>query len=213
MRLHDVSIVEMYFRHHRAIRPPSHLPELIWMTDPDRRADPLATAAALPPGAAVILRNYGCPDRRDLAHDLAALCRRTGVVFIVAGDARLARAVGAGGLHLPEWQARRGPHHWRAWRRPGWLVTAAAHSPAALMDARRAGATAALLSPVFPSPSHPARERPALGPLRFTRLVHQSPLPVYALGGIDGARARRLKHSHTAGIAGIGWAEEGGEWL
>ncbi len=189
------------------MRPPPHLPELILMTDPDRRADPLAAATALPPGAAVILRHYQDPGRRDLAHDLAALCRRTGVVLIVAGDARLARAVGAGGLHLPEWQARRGPHYWRAWRRPDWLVTAAVHSPAALMNARRAGATAALLSPVFSSLSHPARERPALGPLRFTLLIRQSPLPVYALGGVDEARARRLKHSGAAGIAGIGWAE------
>ncbi len=183
------------------------------MTDPDRQADPLAAAAALPPGAAVILRHYQEPDRQDLAHDLATLCRQTGVILIVAGDARLAWTVGAGGFHLPEWQARQGPHYWRAWRRPDWLVTAAAHSPAALMNARRAGATAALLSPVFPSPSHPAKETRVLGPLRFSRLARQSPLPVYALGGIDKARTRRLKHSDAAGIAGIGWAGEGGEWV
>ncbi len=186
------------------------------MTDPGRRADPLAVVAALPPGAAVILRHYQDPDRRNLAHDMAAICRRTGVVLIVAGDARLAREVGAGGLHLPEWQARRGPRHWRAWRRPGWLVTAAAHSPAALMNAREAGAAAALLSPVFSSLSHPAKENRPLGPLRFTRLAHESPLPVYALGGMDGIRglrSRRLKHSGAAGIAGIGWAKEGGEWV
>ncbi len=183
------------------------------MTDPGRQADPLAAAAALPPGAAVILRNYQDPNRRDLAHDLAALCRQIGVILIVAGDARLARAVGAGGLHLPEWQARQGPRRWRAWRRPDWLVTAAAHSPAALTSAWRAGAGAALLSPVFSSPSHPAKESLTLGPLRFTRLIHQSPLPVYALGGIDRARARRLKNSGAVGIAGIGWAEEDSEWV
>lgn len=203
----------MYSCYHRTRRSVPHLPELILMTDPGRQADPLAAAAALPPGAAVILRHYQDPRRRDLAHDLAALCRRTGVILIVAGDARLARAVGAGGLHLPEWQARQGPRHWRAWRRPGWLVTAAAHSPAALMNAHRAGATAALLSPVFSSPSHPANKKPALGPLLFTRLARQSPLPVYALGGIGGRQARRLKNSGAAGIAGIGWAEEGGVWL
>jgi thiamine-phosphate pyrophosphorylase len=213
MRFHNVSIVEMYSYHHRAGPPASHLPESILMTDPGRQADPLAAVAAVAPGSAVILRNYQDPGRRGLAHDMAALCRRIGVILIVAGDARLAREVGAGGLHLPEWQVRRGPRHWRAWRRPDWLVTAAAHSPAALMNANKAGATAALLSPVFSSLSHPANKRPALGPLRFTRFVHQSPLPVYALGGVGRRQARRLKNSGAAGIAGIGWAEEGGVWL
>ena len=41
-------------------------------------------------------------------------------------------------------------------------------------------------------------------PDRFAALAHASPLPVYALGGIDSARARLLQGSGAVGIAGIG---------
>ena len=54
--------------------------------------------------------------------------------------------------------------------------------------ARRAGADAAVLGPVFASASHPAA--PSLGASRFAALVRASPLPVYALGGIDAAAAQ-----------------------
>ena len=97
--------------------------------------------------------------------------------------------------------ARRGPGIWQPWRRPDWIVTAAAHSRAALFRAARAGADAALLSPVFWTASHPLA--PALGPLRFAAWCRSSPLPVYALGGISARTARRLRAGGGAGFAGI----------
>ncbi|MDP7344501.1 MAG: thiamine phosphate synthase [Alphaproteobacteria bacterium] len=93
----------------------------------------------MPAGGAVILRHYGAPGRQDLARELAVLCRRRRIRLLIGGDARLAYAVGADGLHLPEWQVRRGPGRWRRWRPPGWIVTAAAHSPASLFRAAGAG--------------------------------------------------------------------------
>lgn len=178
------------------------LPALILMTDDERLADPLPVVAQLPAGSAVILRHYGDKGREALARRLVAAARPNAVRVLVAGDAALAAKVGADGLHLPEAMAARGPGPWRCWRRPHWLVTASAHSPAALMRAARAGADAALLAPVFPTASHPDR-RP-LGDLRFTAWCRQSPLPVYALGGVSAAAARRLKASGAAGFAGIG---------
>ena len=86
-------------------------------------------------------------------------------------------------------------------RGPRWL-TAAAHGRAGLVRAARAGARAALLSPVFPTASHPGA--PTLGPVRFAGLVRASPLPVYALGGIDARRARRLAGTGACGLAGVG---------
>ena len=65
----------------------------------------------------------------------------------------------------------------------------------------RAG-DAVLLSPVFATRSHPGA--PTIGPLRFARWVRESPIPVYALGGIDVPGARRLRHSGAAGFAAIG---------
>ena len=103
------------------------------------------------------------------------------------------------GSHLPERAIRRaGAVRWQR----DWLITAAAHSPAALRAAASAGADAALLSPVFATASHP--DVRALGPRRFAALAHASPLPVYALGGIDSTRARLLQGSGAVGIAGIG---------
>lgn len=191
----------------RRLNSPDHggtaaLPPVILMTDSRRLADPTAALAGLERGGAVILRHYGDPGREEMARRLAALCRRRGVRLLIAGDGRLAAAIGADGIHLPEALAGRGPGAWSRWRRPGWLVTAAAHSPAALFRAARAGADAALLSPVFATPSHPDR-RP-LGPLRFAAWCRASPLPVYALGGVSVAGARRLAASGGAGIAGIG---------
>lgn len=176
------------------------LPALILMTDDARLADPAAAIASLPRGSAVILRHYDDPGREALGHRLLALSRVAGVRLLIAGDARLACRLGADGVHLPEWMVRGAA--WRRWRRPGWLVTAAAHSPAALWHARRAGADAALLSPVFATASHPGAK--PLGALRFAAWCREAPLPVYALGGITAETAGRLAASPAAGLAAIG---------
>jgi len=168
----------------------------------------LPVAAALPRNSAVIFRHYGAPDREDLAARLVAQSRRRGIRVLVAADAGLAARIGADGLHLPQALAARGPGVWQSWRRPDWLVTAAAHSPAALWRARAAGADAALLSPVFSTASHPGGA--ALGVLRFAAWCRNSPLPVYALGGVSAANIRRLKGCGARGLAGISGFVNGG---
>lgn len=170
------------------------------MTDAVRLTDPTAAVTRLPRGSAVIVRHPDPAERERLARHLLGLCRPRGLRLMIAGDVRLAVAVG--GLHLPEAMLRHGRRGWRGFRRPGWLVTAAAHSPAAIQVAVRAGVDAVLLSPVFATASHPDA-RP-LGPLRFAALVRQSPIPVYALGGVSAASASRLITSGAAGFAAIG---------
>jgi len=177
------------------------------MTDETRLADPLPAFRSLPAGSAVIVRHYGDPARADLAARLVKESRGRGLRVLIAGDARLALKIGAHGLHLPEDMVRHGDGAWRNWRRPNWLVTAAAHSPQALFRAWRAGADAALLSPVFSTASHPGTV--PLGPVRFSRWCRMSPLPVYALGGVTPETVQRLKHSGAAGIAGIGGFVDG----
>ena len=51
-------------------------------------------------------------------------------------------------------------------------------------------ADALVLSPVFPTRSHPGGK--VLGPLRFRLLAARTRLPVIALGGMDARRASRL---------------------
>lgn len=192
-----------------APRRKRRLPALLLMTDAARLADPLAVIDRLPKGAGVVLRDY-----RDAGNDAARLaaarrlrraCRARGLVLIVAGDARFALAVGAEGLHLPEWRLARAGAAVRLMRaKRGTFVTAACHSARALVAAGRAGADAAVLAPVFPTQSHP--EARSIGALRFAALVRGAGLPVYALGGIDTKAARRLSASGAIGVAGIGFA-------
>ncbi len=171
---------------------------LIYMTDPDRSPEIFETIARLPRYCTVIFRHYQAPDRRQLAHRVATLCRRRGLTMLVAADPALALEVGARGLHLPTrlcYRAR--PLR----RRPAWLLTAAAHTQADIIRARRQGADVILLSPVFATASHPNAK--PLGPCRFARLVRLAGLPVVALGGLSKRTLRRLRGSGHAGVAGI----------
>lgn len=176
------------------------LPPLWFMTDRERVPDPLAVAAALPKGAGVILRDYNAPERAALAQALVDICRKHRVLLLVAGDERLAVAVGADGVHLPQWQARR--THGVKQRHPFWLVTAAAHDAASLRRAALMGADAAFVSPVFPTGSHPGA--PHLGSIRFAALVRATDMPVYALGGVDSVSIERLRATGMAGAGAIG---------
>jgi thiamine-phosphate pyrophosphorylase len=178
------------------------LPGMITMTDDVRLPDPARVVFQLAPGSALILRHYESSERRALAERLLPLCRRHGIRLLIANDARLAFAIHADGLHVSENVVRQGPQPWRLWCPPHWLITAAAHSPAALRRAVNINADAALLAPVFPTASHP--EQANLGILRFAHGALTSPLPVYALGGINASTIRRLKDCGIAGIAGIG---------
>jgi len=174
------------------------LPALWLVTDTLRLPDPVAAAARLPRGAGVLFRHYDHPARAALAGRLAALCRHRGLVFLVAGDARLATQVRAAGLHLPE--ARMKEATGGAARGCG-LTTAAAHSRAALSRAAALGLDAVFLSPVFATRSHPGRA--GLGAAGFARLARGARLPVYALGGITPANAHALTASGAAGVAAI----------
>ena len=170
------------------------LPPLILVTDPDRTPDPVALAERLPPGSGLIFRGFGRKGAAKTARQLAEIARRRGLILLIGANALRAPAAG---VHLPERMAHRAAALKRA--RPGATVTVAAHSAAALVRARRAGAHAALLSTVFESRS-PSASRP-LGAVRFAALVRRAGLPVYALGGVTTKNAPRLLGSGAAGLA------------
>ena len=169
------------------------------MTDPGRVPDPEAVVRRLPKGSALVFRTFGASDSTARGRRLAAIARRRGLVMLVGADPVLARAIGAAGVHLPERSSHRAGPVGRA--RPEWIVTAAAHDARAIRRAFAAGADAVLVSPVFESRSASAG-RP-LGPTRFAALVRSAGGPVYALGGINAATARRLLGSGAVGIAAV----------
>lgn len=162
-----------------------------------RTPDAAAIARTLPRGAGVVFRAFGAKDAEAQARELRALARARGLKLLIGADAGLARRVGADGVHLPERLA----HRARAQRRPGWLVTCAAHSLLAARRAAAAGADAAVVSVAFASDS-PSAGRPK-GPLRMAILARRAGLPVYALGGISDKTARRLKGAGLVGLAAV----------
>jgi thiamine-phosphate pyrophosphorylase len=170
-------------------------PTLWLFTDELRLTDPVAAVRRLPPGlCGVVLRDDAHPDRRALGESLAALCRQRRLVLSVAGDWRLAAALGAG-LHLRGGRRPCGaPRHLPA-------LTASAHGVADLVRARRAGAAMVFLSPIFATASH--RGVVALGPLRWG-LAARRCRGAAALGGIDGRSVWRLPRLLCHGCGAIG---------
>jgi thiamine-phosphate pyrophosphorylase len=129
---------------------------------------------------------------------LKAIARAGGLKLLIGADARLAARIGADGVHLPERMA----HRARPLRRPGWLVTCAAHSLAAARRAGAAGCDAVVVSVALPSAS-PSAGRP-MGPVRLALLARRAGVPVYGLGGVNNKTARRLKDAGLVGLAAVG---------
>jgi 8-oxo-dGTP diphosphatase len=115
--------------------------------------------------------------RLDLARAVVRRAHAYGARVLVNGDAALANAAGADGVHVDS------AHLAELAARPAadW-VGASCHDAAELDAAARIGADFAVLSPVLPTASHPGA--PTLGWERFAALAAASPIPVYALGGL-----------------------------
>ncbi|MBB5695207.1 thiamine phosphate synthase [Muricoccus pecuniae] len=178
--------------------PARAVPPLWLLSDARRLPDPRAAARRLPPGSAVLARDPA----PGLLAPLARLARQRRLLLLLSGDGRGALALRAG-LHLPDRRPARGLLPFLIARRGGRgpLLSVAAHGRAGFARARRLGADLVLLSPVFPTASHPGA--PALGPLRWAALARRAGRPVVALGGLDALKSRRLPPM-AAGWAAIG---------
>ena len=166
---------------------------MVMPTDLARLPDPLTAVKRLPHGAVVILRDRDNPDRRDWAVQLRAATSERGQFLLIANDPVLARDVDADGLHLSEADVG----ILRPWR----LTSAAAHSMEAVRRAERWGADLLLISPVFPTASHPGG--PVLGLQRARAIASGARLPAVAMGGVTPRNAACLGPAF-AGFAAIG---------
>lgn len=147
----------------------------------------------------MVYRSFGAPNAGAVARDLRQIARARGLTLLIGADIALAVACEADGVHLPERLAHLAGRLRR--QRPGWWVTAAAHSLPAARRALALGADAVVVSAVFPSRS-PSAGRP-LGPLRLAALARAAGGPVYGLGGINTKNARRLLASGAVGLAAV----------
>lgn len=170
----------------------------LWLVS-DARTDAVLEAALrrLPRGAGLVFRHYHlpAPARAARFRRLARQCRRRGLVAVWAGTPRAARGQRADGCYGPPGPLAPGPALLR-------LITV--HSLRELAAAQRARADAVLVSPVFPTRSHPGA--PGLGPLRWLAIARASAVPAIALGGMTRHRARRLPGHGWAAIDGLAGA-------
>ena len=131
---------------------------------------------------------------------LAALARASReavgkeALLVLNGPAALALELGYDGVHWPEALVPDSPAESHALG----IRTAAAHSLEAVRRAHRAGATAVVYGPVF-TPGWKRVE--AVGLAALSECVAASPLPIYALGGIDPAQVPGCLAAGAHGIA------------
>ena len=170
------------------------LPELWLLSDERNDAALEAALRRLPRGSGFIYRHYHLPPEERIARwfELLRVVRSRGHAAILADSAQTACEWGADGVY----GAPRALYPTR-----DLLTLATAHSLAEVGLANRARADAVLLSPVFPTRSHPDA-RP-LGVARFRLLAAHATMPVIALGGMTPRAARRLGCPRWAAIDGL----------
>ena len=183
----------------------SPLPRLMLVTD--GQGDPariLRVAVAAHEGG---IRALQVRERRLTDRDFLGLLRRLRQVFepgkallLVNDRADLCLASGSDGVQLGfrsgsvgEVRALLGSRRW---------IGCSFHRPEEGVAAREAGADFGIFGPVFPTPSKRGILRPA-GLRGLRRAVQAAAMPVFAIGGIDAARAAAVSASGCYGIAFI----------
>jgi thiamine-phosphate pyrophosphorylase len=168
---------------------------LLWLVS-DARNDAVIerVLARLPRGSGLVFRHYHLPpaERRARFDTLARVARRFGHLVVLSGGTKQARRWGADGAYGSPERLARGPRVMR-------LITV--HSLRELAKAHRARADAVLLSPVFPTASHPGGR--VLGLLRFRLRSAHARVPVIALGGMTAHLARTNGIARWAAIDGL----------
>jgi 8-oxo-dGTP diphosphatase len=146
----------------------------------------------------VQLRETALPvDKREpFVATAVAACHRRGARVLINGDAQLAWAVGADGLHLTAEQLG-------CLRvRPNFpLVAASCHDAAGLRRAAEYQLDFAVLGAVKPTASHPGQ--PGIGWPAVAKLLENCPLPVYAIGGLGRSDLASARLAGAHGIAAI----------
>ncbi|MSQ19897.1 MAG: Nudix family hydrolase [Betaproteobacteria bacterium] len=136
------------------------------------------------------------PDRaalRAFGQKVLALCRTHGARLLVNADMQVAQEIGADGIHLS------GPQLARLEERPHFAwVGATCHDEGELAKAASLALDFVVLGPVVEAATD--KDRVAMGWRRFSRLIENYPLPVFAVGGLTRAY---LETAWTHGAHGI----------
>lgn len=190
-----------------AFPPPITIPRLTLITDSTRLSGESffdVVEQALNGGVnAILLREKKMTSAKllALASRLRVMTKAYQAQLIIHTQADVAAAVDADGVHLGS-REMGNIASVRQWlMAAGKTVSVSCHNANELKDAHAQGADYAMLSPVFPTMSHPGAAH--LGMDMFDRLTASAALPVIALGGITMDSCSALQGRRLAVIGGI----------
>ena len=180
------------------------LPKIIIIFDDKKFTIKKFKLLKIPRDSAILFRSYNIINRKKIAKELLKFCRMNGLKLLISSDIKMAREINADGIHLPEYmvynQSKINWKNFKIWKQKfKWLVTAAAHNKKTLFKVSEHKIDAFLISPVFSTKSHPNNTQ--LGVNKLIQWVHQSKIPIYALGGINLKNIQSLKKSGIIGFA------------
>jgi len=136
-------------------------------------------------------------ERYELAKELRLRTSAYGALLLINGDAALARAVGADGVHLPVDGLP--VEACRKALAPGMLAGVSTHSLEQAKEAEANGADFVTFGPVFATASK-AKYGPAVGIEALGSACRSVGIPVFGLGGVSFSN---MEHVLAAGAAGI----------
>ncbi|AWW73440.1 thiamine phosphate synthase [Erythrobacter sp. KY5] len=166
----------------------------LWLLSDERNDAALEESIAhLPQGSGFVFRHYHLePEaRRERFLQLLPLLLRAEHWVILSDSFVRAQEWGAHGVYGALGSVHRADQRW----------IATAHDEDEIAIANEHGADAVMISPVFPTRSHPGAA--TLGVERFHKLAALSKIPVIALGGMNQARAKELDWPRWAAIDGL----------
>lgn len=180
-------------------------PPLLLVTDRHQARLPLAevVAAALQAGCRwVSVREKDLPadDQVALVRSLLPTVRRHGARLTVHGDAALAKACGADGVHLPSGSD---PARGRALLGPDKLIGVSIHTVTEAETIDPGAVDYAIAGPAYETESKPGYG-PEIGRKGLSEVARAARVPLLAIGGINAARAAEVLAAGPAGVAVMG---------
>jgi thiamine-phosphate pyrophosphorylase len=180
-------------------------PRLLLVTDRRQARLPLidAVAAALAAGCrwvSVREKDLSQDEQIALVRALLPIARRYGACLTLHGEADLAQACGADGVHLPAGSDATAS---RAMLGPEKLIGVSLHTVTEAEAIDPAVIDYAIAGPAFETPSKPGYG-PEIGRKGLAEIAHAARVPVLAIGGLNASRAAEVLAAGPAGIAVMG---------
>jgi thiamine-phosphate pyrophosphorylase len=180
-------------------------PPLLLVTDRHQARLPLieVVTAALAAGCRWVSmreKDLSADDQMALARTLLPAVRRHGARLTVHGDAALAKACGADGVHLPSGSD---PAHSRTVMGAGKVIGVSIHTVTEAEAIDPGVVDYAIAGPAFETASKPGYG-PEIGRKGLAEITRATRVPVLAIGGINVARVAEVLAAGPAGVAVMG---------